>query len=185
MKKILWLLPVVLVFGAQRATAQPDRTQMRDQRIVYEVSGAVNDYVHFTIFDDLNAEVRDGDVRLTGKVTMPYKKAEIAKRVARIDGVKSVKNDVEVLPASPNDDQLRMNIARAIYGSSNFWNYAALRNPPIHIIVERGRVTLTGVVHSEVDRAMARALASQFGAFSVTTQLKTDREVQEENGRAQ
>ena len=52
-----------------------------------------------------------------------------------------------------------------------------MSNPPIHIIVERGFVTLTGVVSSEVDKALARVLAHQFGARSVTMQLKTDAEV--------
>jgi hyperosmotically inducible protein len=78
---------------------------------------------------------------------------------------------------SPFDDDLRYAIARAIYSSSAFWSYASMSNPPIHIIVERGRVTLTGVVGSEVDRMMARSLASGFNAFSVTCELKTDAEV--------
>jgi len=51
-------------------------------------------------------------------------------------------------------------------------------NPPIHIVVENGRVTLTGVVRSDVDRVLARSLATAFGAFSVTNDLKTDAEVQ-------
>ena len=54
-----------------------------------------------------------------------------------------------------------------------------MANPPIHIIVENSRVTLTGVVNSEVERALARSLATQFGALSVTNNLKTDAEVRE------
>ena len=53
-------------------------------------------------------------------------------------------------------------------------------NPPIHIVVERGRVTLTGVVQSNIDRMLARSLASNFLSFSVTNHLKTDAEVREE-----
>ena len=48
-----------------------------------------------------------------------------------------------MLPVSQFDDELRFRIARAIYGNSAFWNYAAMANPPIHIVVNRGRVTLT------------------------------------------
>jgi BON domain-containing protein len=70
-----------------------------------------------------------------------------------------------------------LRIARAIYGNSNFWTYGAMANPPIHIIVENGRVTLEGVVNSNVDRMLARSIASSFGAFSVTNNLKTDSEV--------
>ena len=90
---------------------------------------------------------------------MPYKKDDIGKRVAGIDGVREVQNNIEVLPVSSYDDQLRHRIARAIYGNPSFWNYAAMANPPIHIIVENGRVTLTGVVNSNVERMLARSLA--------------------------
>jgi hyperosmotically inducible protein len=88
-----------------------------------------------------------------------------------------VRNEVSVLPVSQFDDELRLRIARAIYGNSNFWTYGAMANPPIHIIVENGRVTLEGVVNSNVDRMLARSIASSFGAFSVTNNLKTDSEV--------
>ena len=50
-------------------------------------------------------------------------------------------------------------------------------NPPIHIIVERGHVTLTGVVSDNVERMLARSLASSSGAFSVRDELKTDAEM--------
>ena len=85
---------------------------------------------------------------LTGKVTMPYKRDDIEKRVAKVDGVRRCSDQIEVLPVSQFDDQLRYRIARAIYSNSNFWNYAIMPNPPIHIVVEHGRVTLTGVVRA-------------------------------------
>jgi len=77
---------------------------------------------------------------------------------------------------SPYDDELRSRIARAIYGNPSFWNYAAMAHPPIHIIVERGHVTLTGVVNSNVERMLARSLASGLGELSVTNALRTDAE---------
>jgi hypothetical protein len=55
-----------------------------------------------------------------------------------------------------------------------------MTNPPIHIIVDHGHVTLEGVVNSNVDKAVARSLASGFPAFSVTNNLKTDAEMQAE-----
>jgi cbb3-type cytochrome oxidase maturation protein len=78
------------------------------------------------------------------------------------------------------DDELRYRISRAIYGNGGFSHYAAMVNPPIHIVVENGRVTLTGVVNSNVERMMAQALASSFDAFQVVNQLKTDAEVKAE-----
>ena len=88
-----------------------------------------------------------------------------------------VVNQLEVLPVSIYDDELRYQIARAIYGNPSFWHYAAMANPPIHIIVDRGRVTLTGVVNSNVERMLARSIATSYGAFKVTDDLKTDAEV--------
>jgi hyperosmotically inducible protein len=111
---------------------------------------------------------------------MPYKKDDLEKRIARIDGVRSVRNDIGVLPVSPYDEQLRYRVSRAIYGNSSFWNYAAMANPPIHILVENGRVTLAGVVNSNVERMLARSLATGLGELSVTNTLKTDAEVQSE-----
>jgi osmotically-inducible protein OsmY len=108
---------------------------------------------------------------------MPYKRDDIAKRVAKVDGVRQVQDGITVLPVSTFDDALRVRVARSIYGNANFWNYSAMVNPPIHIIVENSRVTLTGVVQSNVDRMLARSLATQFGALSVTNDLKTDDEV--------
>ena len=53
-------------------------------------------------------------------------------------------------------------------------------NPPIHIIVERGRVTLEGVVANPLDRQLAYTIASQFGAFTVKNELRTEEEVRAE-----
>ena len=113
-----------------------------------DVATAVDRYTQFTIFDDVSAGVKDGAVTLTGKVTMPYKRDDIEKRVARVDGVRAVNNQLAVLPVSTFDDELRYRIARSIYSNANFWNYAIMPNPPIHIVVEHGRVTLTGVVRA-------------------------------------
>ena len=145
-----------------------------------DVSNAVLGYVNFTVFDDIAASVEDGTVTLTGKVTMPYKKDDIARRVSRITGVNVVQNKIQVLPVSIFDDQLRFRIARAIYGNPAFWHYANMAQPPIHIVVKNGHVTLSGVVNSNVERALARSLATGFGAFDVTNALKTDDEMKNE-----
>jgi hyperosmotically inducible protein len=154
--------------------AAPAAAQSRpDTRIARDIVRNVNNYSHFTIFDDVSFSIEEGLVTLTGKVTMPYKRDDIGKRVAGIDGVREVLNRIEVLPASTFDDDLRYRIAKAIYGSPTFWNYAAMAHPPIHIIVERGRVTLTGIVNSDVERMLARSLATGRGELSVSNELRT------------
>ena len=165
-----------LLLLASSAFAQ-DR---RDVRLAEDVAHSITGYARLTIFDDINATVENGMVALTGKVTMPYKKDDLEKRIAKIDGVHSVRNDIGVLPVSQFDDELRYRVSRAIYGNPTFWNYAAMANPPIHIIVEGGHVTLAGVVNSNVERMLARSLATGLGELSVTNALKTDAEVKSE-----
>ena len=151
--------------------------EKEDLQIFHELSRQVLRYPQFTIFDSVHAQIEDGVVTLTGKVTMPYKRNDIARRISRVNGVKEVRNELTVLPVSQFDDELRLRIARAIYGNENFWAYGSMVNPPIHIVVENGRVTLEGVVNSNVDRMLARSIASSFGAFSITNNLKTDAEM--------
>jgi hyperosmotically inducible periplasmic protein len=146
-------------------------------QIFKDVAASVNTYSRFTVFDDIAANIDNGVVTLTGHVTMPYKRDDLEKRVLKVNGVASVQNKITVLPVSIFDDELRFRIARAIYGNSAFWQYAAMANPPIHIIVQNGNVTLTGVVNSNVERALARSLATGFGEFSVKNDLKTDAEM--------
>ena len=135
-------------------------------------------YSFFTVFDNIDVEIaEEGHVVLTGHVTGSHKASDIEKRVVALDGVTAVTNEIAVLPASGFDDRLRYAIARAIYGNPTFWHYAASTDPSIHIVVQRGHVTLTGVVDSETDRQLARALAAQFNAFSVTNRLRLPHEV--------
>ena len=177
MRHITFLAVVgaLLLIGSSGNAASTE--PRKDFQVLKDVAQSVDRYTQFTIFDDISADVKDGVVTLTGKVTMPFKRDDIAKRVAKVDGVRDVKDEIAVLPISQFDEALRYKIARAIYGNSNFWNYAIMPNPPIHIVVDHGHVTLTGVVNSDVDRMLARSLASQLGAFSVSTQLKTDAEM--------
>jgi len=161
------------------AAADFDTGDKKDFQLLKDIATSVDRYTQFTIFDDVNARVKGGYVTLSGRVTMPFKRDDLERRIAKIDGVVGLRDEITVLPVSTFDDELRFKIARSIYGHSNFWNYAIMPNPPIHIVVEHGRVTLTGIVNSEVDRVLARSLASQFGAFSITNDLKTDAEVRD------
>jgi hyperosmotically inducible protein len=169
----------VLTLGSFTTVSAADvATDRPNFQIFKDVADQVNRYTRFTVFDDVAANVDNGVVTLTGHVTMPYKRDDLEKRVAKVTGVAQVQNKINVLPVSMFDDELRFRIARAIYGNSAFWHYAAMANPPIHIIVQNGHVTLTGVVNSNVERALARSLATGFGEFDVKNDLKTDAEMQ-------
>ena len=164
---------LVLAAGAPAAAVQQSKT---DLQISDDIVRSVNTYSRFTVFDDIRVDVQNGIVTLSGRVTMAFKKDEIARRASAIQGVKAVRNDIGVLPRSSADDELRHKVARAIYGNAAFWRYAAMPNPPIHIIVEGGRVTLTGVVQNESDRTLARSLATGLGEVSLINALRTDAE---------
>jgi hyperosmotically inducible protein len=162
------------------ALAAPVAAQRSTLQIFRSVQRQVLSYPQFTVFDSVNAQIKEGVVTLTGKVTTELKRKELEQRVSRVQGITTVNNLIEVLPASRSDDELRRAIANAIYGHSAFSNYATQVNPPIHIIVERGRVTLEGVVNNNVDRQLAYTIASMFQAFSVKNELRTDEEMKKE-----
>ena len=155
--------------------AQPLSASDRESDLNLErnIRRAVEGSAYFTVFDDVHHDVDDeGIVVLTGHVTSQLKRSDIASRVSNVHRVVGVQNDLDVLPASRLDNELRYVIARLIYGSSTFWHYAARRNPPIHIVVEHGHVTC------EADRTMASVLASNAAARSLTNDLRLADEVQ-------
>lgn len=161
--------------------AQPLSASDRESDLNLErnIRRAVEGSAYFTVFDDVHHDVDDeGIVVLTGHVTSQLKRSDIASRVSNVHRVVGVQNDLDVLPASRLDNELRYVIARLIYGSSTFWHYAARRNPPIHIVVEHGHVTLAGIADSEADRTMASVLASNAAARSLTNDLRLADEVQ-------
>jgi osmotically-inducible protein OsmY len=181
-KRLLVLMAGVALsaWAASATAATTDTGNRKDLQVFNDISKAVTRYAHFTVFDSVDASVKDGVVTLTGRVTMPFKRDDIEKRVAKVDGVREVHDEISVLPVSQFDDQIRYRVARAIYTNPNFWNYAIVADPPIHVVVEHSRVTLTGTVQSEVDKALARSIATnQFGVMSVTNNLKTEAEVKD------
>jgi hyperosmotically inducible protein len=117
-------------------------------------------------------------VVLTGKVTMPYKRDAIEQRVSRVDGIEEVHNRIEVLPVSQFDDELRYRIARAIYTHPVFNGFVSTVNPPIHVIVDRGRATLKGIVANKSDAQIAYMRARSVpGLFDVKNELTIESEV--------
>jgi hyperosmotically inducible protein len=97
--------------------------------------------------------------------------------VKRIEGVEKVVNNIEVLPTSINDDNIRRAVYRAIYGNSVLSQYQLRAVPPIHIIVKNGNVTLEGVVARAMDKQIAGMQANGVsGVFSVTNNLQVEEE---------
>ncbi len=143
-----------------------------DKELGEAVAKVVRRYVHFTIYDDVNVGIDNGNVLLSGRVTMPFKSNEIERRVSRVMGVQSLTNEIETLPTNIGDARIRANLAYRLYSDTLFQRYAFRVNPPVHIIVERGNVALTGAVNSEVQKRKAEFIArSTFGVFKVENRL--------------
>jgi len=129
-----------------------------------------------SIYDNLEFQVVGDKVILSGQTIRPTIKSSAENVVRKIEGVTSVENNIEVLPLSPFDNQLRVRLARAIYGFGPLQRYGLGAQPPIRIIVKNGNVTLEGVVNNEGDRNIAFIRANGVsGVFSVTNDLQIDR----------
>ena len=127
---------------------------------------------YYSVFDNLAYKVEGDKVILTGQVARPTLKSDAGNVVKSIEGVRSVENQIEVLPTSPMDDQLRRALYRAIYGESGLFRYGVASVPSIHIIVKNGHVTLEGVVDNEADKNMAGLRANGVpNVFSVQNNL--------------
>ena len=148
-----------------------------DDKIAGEVSKKVQAYDRITVYDDITGNVRNGSVHLGGAVTEEQKQIDLIERVAKIRGVQAIDNRIIVLPASRSDDQLRVAIAEAIYRDEVFENYSQ-SNPPIHVIVNNGHVTLTGIVRGEIEKRKA-AEAARFvnGVISLDDKVRLARDV--------
>ena len=111
-------------------------------------------------------------VILSGYVVMPVTGTDAAKRVAKIDGIEKVTNQIETLPLSGMDAAIRRQVYRQIFNTANLYRYAMGANPSIHIIVKNGRVTLEGSVSSQGDAKLALLAARGIpGVFSIKSNL--------------
>ena len=181
-KITLVLLPLVFSLEAQTrdknhndafVQGAPDETS-----IAREVRHQLVTLPYYGVFDDLAFRIDGSTVTLLGAVTQPVTKTDAERSVKHVDGVTQVVNNIEVLPLSPLDEQIRRAEFRAIYGDpalSDRYGYRAL--PSIHIIVKNGHVTLEGVVANQFDKNLINTKANVVpNVFSVTNSLLVENE---------
>jgi len=126
----------------------------------------------YSVFDNLAYRIDGDTVTLEGQVVRPTLKSDAEAAVKSIEGVSKVVNNIEVLPPSPMDDQIRRAVYRAVYGDAVLSKYAYSSVASIHIIVKNGHVTLVGVVDSEADKNLANIRANGVpNVFSVDNNL--------------
>ena len=141
-------------------------------RIVREVRHELVMLPYYSVFDNLAYKVDGYTVTLVGQVTKPVFKSDAEKAIRKIEGVENVVNNIEVLPLSPMDDQIRRAVYRAVYRQPGLEMYSLRAVPTIHIIVKNGHVTLAGAVGNVGDKERAGIAANTVpGVFSVTNDL--------------
>jgi hyperosmotically inducible periplasmic protein len=156
-------------FSLARQNPPSDRAAERIQR---EVRHELLMLPYLGVFDNLAYKVDGYNVTLMGQVTRPSLKSDAENVVKKIEGVEKLDNQIEVLPPSPMDDQLRRKLYRAIYGFPSLQKYSMGVQQPIRIIVKGGNATLEGVVDNEADKNTAGIRAKGVsGVFSVTNNL--------------
>ena len=184
MRKTNFVVRVVmlmtLMFLLAPALSAFANTPQVNPRLVKQIRHELATLPYYGVFDWLEFEMKpDNTVVLRGYVTRPTTKSDAEARVKDIEGVKDVINEIQVLPVSPNDDRLRIALYRQLYNwNSPLFRYATQAIPSIHIIVDRGRATLKGVVANRSDAQIAYMRARSVpGLFEVKNELTIESEV--------
>jgi hyperosmotically inducible periplasmic protein len=177
MKRSLLVVAVTLfslaTLGFTQDRGQPSAKSQ--ERITREVRHELLMLPWFGVFDNIAFKVDGATVTLIGQVVRPSLKSDAENAVKHIEGVEKVDNQIEVLPPSPMDDQLRLVLYRAIYGYPALEKYALGVQKPIRIIVKNGHVALEGVVDSEADKNLAGLRANGVpGIFSVANNPRAE-----------
>jgi hyperosmotically inducible protein len=156
-----------------RTSAAPQKTEPKaEQNLIKEIRHQLVLLPYYSVFDNLSFQLQGSKVALMGQVVRPTLKSDAEAAVKSVEGVSSVENNIEVLPTSPMDDQLRRAVFRAIYSEPALSRYALSAVPSIHIIVKNGNVTLVGVADNETDKNLAGLRANSVpNVFSVKNEL--------------
>ena len=170
------VLTAALLLGGVAGATTTTKSSYTDSEIAAKAVHEIRMYSRYTIWDNINLRVQNGNVELMGQVSQPFKKADLQRIMQKVPGVASVTNEIQVLPLSPFDDRLRAQVARAIYRDPVLSRYGIQAVPPIQIIVDNGHVTLEGVVNNEMEKNVAGIRASGAGLSfgQVTNNLRVE-----------
>jgi hyperosmotically inducible protein len=167
------VLSLVLLFPSSAALSVDltrDQRARIEQALLRELTPTIGvfDYVAFQLDER-------GTVRLFGQVRDATLKKHVEEDARKVEGVARIKNDIEVLPISPTDDQIRRAVYTAIYSQTGFERYTQRAAPPVHIIVKSGGVRLEGYVANKVEFAQVEAASKGVpGVFSVKNNVRID-----------
>lgn len=170
------LEPALPIVHASYAAGRVE-SQRAYARLAREVRHELVTLPFYGVFDNFLYRIEGSTVVLMGQVSRISLKQDAERAVSRIEGVERIDNRIEVLPTSPNDDNIRLATYRSIYGHTALNRYALRAVPPIHIIVKHGNVSLEGVVATQADKDIAAVQANSVaGVFSVKNNLRVESE---------
>jgi hyperosmotically inducible periplasmic protein len=152
--------------GAQQGMNNQRSARNSDEWIKKEVRHELLTLPWYSVFDNVAYTVNNNEVTLYGQVVRPALRADAENAVKRMEGVEKVNNQIEVLPTSPLDDQIRRAEYRAIYSQELLSRYGVGNLQSIHMIVKNGHVTLEGFVDSQQDKDAATVYAKSVRMFS-------------------
>lgn len=151
---------VVVPLAAAEAATNARLSASQDKAVLSrEIHHQLQVLPFYSVFDYISFSLKGNIVVLTGSVLRASLKTDAEQAVKSLEGVAAVQNQIQILPTSPADDELRRNIYRAIYEHPSLEHYAIQTLPPIRIIVNNGNVTLEGAVDSQGDKNTAGAKA--------------------------
>jgi hyperosmotically inducible protein len=172
---LILLLQLILgsaLVSAKQTTPAQNGARNSDVYLNREVRHELTMVPWYSVFDIMKYSVSGNEVTLTGEVVQPTVKTDAENAVKHIEGVEKVNDQIEVLPPSQFDDQIRRAEYRAIYSQGTLSRYGLGALQSIHIIVKGGHVTLEGSVDSEADKNAANIYANGVAnVFSVTNNL--------------
>lgn len=178
LKNRIIALFAVLAIAASAALGAPtvsNEQTLSQQQIMKKVRHELVTLPYYGIWDNLAYKVEGNTVTLYGQVVRPTTRTDAGRRVAKIKGVEQVVNNIEVLPLSSFDDSVRVSAYRSLARTGGLYRYLMGVNPSIHIIVNRGQLSLEGVVANKGDRQLAYIVARGVpGAFSVVNNLRVE-----------
>jgi hyperosmotically inducible periplasmic protein len=166
-----------VIFAAMAIVAAPvfAKSPKQPPTLADKVSHELNMLPYYTVFDNVSFRVDGSVVTLFGDVTLPILKSDAGNAVKRVEDVTQVNNEINVLPVSMMDNQIRQAEYRAIYGYPALQRYAVGNYRPIRIIVDNGHVRLVGLVSSAMDKQIAFMRANGVSnVFSVENDLQIE-----------
>ena len=140
---------------AVRNEIQVSGPEIPDQQLQQELLKKIqSDMVGYgtTAFDAISVQVQNGVAILSGHAYGPVDASDALAIAENTKGVKDVIDNIQVDPVSPNDDRIRREVFRKVYGFPSLNKYAIDPVKPIRIQVANGNVNLYGVVDSEAPR---------------------------------